>query len=313
MEWDDGKAGSKSLSVLEELKTCSELKSLSLHLEIENDPDVADALARSLCCMHDLEQLSLGGFVGEEAFSPLTTALPARLRDLRLHHSTPEAHACLVEHLFTTPLPHLECLHLQCGEKLHDVDALEIWARLGQALVAWIPSAPSLCELSYPAEVRWYVAAHPLRGTLAKSPSLHALSFAPDHRNRQYEDVDDILRLVNSRLDKNLARLLDHPCEFFDPVCSAFMGHVLGTGDLAPHDIARHVQSFVMGNNTPRDRWRAMALLFVCKAFYKVTHGREAVVRLLRNQNDARRVIEQQYGIVTGQTVHRLQGKLMGV
>lgn len=313
LTWDDGEAGATSLPVLEELKAFSRLRSLSLHLETEDDPDVACALASSLRCMQHLERFSLGGFVSEQAFSALTTALPARLRDLRLHHSAPEAHACLVEHLCTTSLPHLECLHLQCNEDLHDQRGLKLWARLAEALHKWIPSAHSLCELSYPAEVRWAFAAYQLRCTLAQSPSLHALTFSPDFQDRQFEDVDNNLALVRWRLGKNLARLLDHPCKFFDPVCDAFMGHVLKTGDLAPNDIARHVQAFVMGRNTPRDRWRAMALLFVCKAFCKVADGRQAVIGLLRGQADARPAIAQQYGIVTDGTVRRLHAELMKV
>ena len=66
-----------------------------------------------------------------------------------------------------------------------------------------------------------------------------------------------------------------------------------------------------MGDNTPRDRRRAMALLFVCKAFCKVVDGRKAVVQLLRGQADARPVIAQQYGIVTDRTVRRLHSELM--
>lgn len=313
LDWDDGNAGMTSPPMLEELKAFSRLRSLSLQLETENDPDVADALAGSLRCMPHLEQLSLGGFVSEEAFSPVTTALPAGLQKLKLYHSAPEALACLVEHLCTTPLPHLECLHLQCHEQLHDELDLKLWVQLAEALRKWIPSAHSLCELSYPAEVRWAFAAYPLRCTLAKSPSLYALTFSPDFQNQRFEDVDNNLALVRKRLDKNLARLLAHPCKFFDPVCDAFMGHVLKTGDLAPNDIARHVQAFVMGDNTPRDRRRAMALLFVCKAFCKVVDGRKAVVQLLRGQADARPVIAQQYGIVTDRTVRRLHSELMRV
>jgi hypothetical protein len=313
LTWDDGEAGATSLPVLEELKAFSRLRSLSLHLETEDDSDVAEALAGSLSGMPHLERLSLGGFVSEQAFSPSTTALPAGLRELRLHHSAPEAHACLVERLFTTPLPHLERLHLQCDQDLRDQRSLKLWARLAEALHKWIPVAHSLCELSYPAEVRWAFAAYQLRCTLAKSPSLHALTFSRDFRDQRVPDADNHLALVSSQLGKNLSRLLDHPYKFFDPVCDAFMGHVLKTGDLAPNDIARHVQAYVMGGNTPRDRRRAMALLFVCKAFCKVVDGREAVVRLLRGQADARPVIAQQYGIVADGAVRRLHNKLMKV
>ena len=313
LEWYDGQGGLTSLEVLEKLKCFSELRSLSLLLETEDDPDVATALAASLRYMHDLERLDLGGFISDEAFAPLTTALPAGLRNLRLHDCAPEAQACLLEQLFITPLPHLECLHLQCNEKLHDEDALHIWARLGAALVKWMPLAPSLCKLRYPAEVRWVVAAYPLLCTLAKSPSLHDLRFSPDHKDREFEDVDNNLRLIRPQLTENFDKLLRFPYGFFDAICSAVMATLSTTGTKAPSEIAQLVQAFWMGRNTPGDRRRALALVCVCKAFRdlaKKASGKAIAAQLLNISVDRQATILQQYGLATEATVQRLQDGL---
>jgi hypothetical protein len=197
---------------------------------------------------------------------------------------------------------------LQCNADLRGADDLDLWVPLAKALPKWITLAPSLCELSYPEEVRWVAAADALRCAVAESPSLHMLTFSPDFNGHREADVDGNLQ---RQLEKNLARLLRYPYGFFDPICAAFMGHLFGIGSTASNDIAQHVQIFVMGNNTPRDRWRALALLFVCRALCaSAPDVQQTVVRLSRAPIDAKDFIEREYGCVTEGTIHRLRGKL---
>lgn len=313
-EWSPDEAGGEenTLAAWRALQAFTGLKSLSLDIEIETFPDTAQALAVSLSQMPHLEHLRLGAFVDEDSFAPILPSLPATLRSITLH-SAPEAMTCLLQHLHTTPLHRLEHLHLKVFEQLHDASRLNLWGELAKALEMWIPLADSLCQLSYPEEVRWGIAPYDMRRTVKKSQSLHALNFSPDFVGKVRKDVDNNLKLIHPQLTENLDKLVRFPYGLFDALCSAVMTQLSTTGAAAPHDITQLVHAFWMGRNTPRDRWRALALVCVCKAYRDLaakTSGEAIAAQRLKVSVDRRATILQQYGLATDATVQRLQHRL---